>query len=394
MGRGGEGARMDLDMLVQGHRHATRTLSSMSTNMIPVAVVGASGYSGAELVEILLGHAGARIAGVFGSAKREEGGKAQAFSEVWPRFRGRLDLPVRAADVDEIVKLGVRAVFLCTPHEASMELAPKLRERGVVVLDLSAAYRLKDAAMYPKYYGFEHHDMANLERAVYGMPELFRGAIAKSDMIAVPGCYPTSAILALAPLVRAGAIAKGADGRAARVIIDSTSGVSGAGRSPVVRNLFCEVSQQAYSVLKHRHNPEIDAYAGTPTLFTPHLGPYERGILSTIHVELAEGWTESRVRETLAGAYAGERFVRLCAPGVWPSVADVAHTNFCDIGLAVDSAYDAKRPHLVVTSAIDNLLKGAAGQAVQCFNVRFGFDESMALLATSGAANARAGGAS
>lgn len=343
--------------------------------MLRIVVVGAGGYSGAELVEILLGHSGAEVVGVFGSAKREEGGRVQKFSEVWPRFRGRLDLEVAASDVDRIAGLKPDAVFLCTPHEASLELAPQLRQRGLVVLDLSAAYRLKDAGLYPKFYGFEHHDPGNLDKAVYGLPELFRAQIAKADLIAVPGCYPTSCILPLAPLVRAGAVRAGT-----RVIIDSTSGVSGAGRGLMLRSLFCEVSQQAYGVLKHRHNPEIDAYAGTATLFTPHLGPFERGILSTIHIELADGWTEARVRETLDAAYGQERFVRLCGAGVWPAVGDVAHTNFCDIGVAVDGAWDAKRPHLILESAIDNLVKGAAGQAVQCMNIRFGIDEGEGLV--------------
>lgn len=342
--------------------------------MLRIVVIGAGGYSGAELVEILLGHPGASVVGVFGSARREEAGTPRTFSEVWPRFRGRLELEIAAADVERIAGLRPDAVFLCTPHEASIELAPRLGERGLVVLDLSAAYRLRDAGLYPKFYGFEHHDKGNLERAVYGLPELFRAAIARADLIAVPGCYPTSCILPLAPLVKAGAVRAGT-----RVIIDSTSGVSGAGRGLTLRSLFCEVSQQAYGVLKHRHNPEIDAYAGTATLFTPHLGPFERGILSTIHVELADGWTEERVREVLGSTYGKERFVRLCAPGIWPAVADVAHTNFCDIGVAVDGAWDARRPHLIVESAIDNLVKGAAGQAVQNMNVVFGCDETAGL---------------
>src|SRR5207237_1080425 len=156
------------------------------------------------------------------------------------------------------------------------------------------------------YYGFEHGSPALLERAVYGLPELNRARIVEADLVAVPGCYPTSAILPLAPLVKAGAVRAGT-----RVIIDSTSGVSGAGRAPSAKAQFCEVSLQPYNVLKHRHNPEIDLYAGTPTIFTAHLGAFDRGILSTIHVELADGWTGTRVGETLREAYAREPFVRL-----------------------------------------------------------------------------------
>lgn len=342
-----------------------------------IVIIGASGYSGAELAHLLLSHPSAEIVGVFGSAKRDE--SVQRFSDVWPRFRGRLDLPIKAADVGEIAALKPDAVFLATPHEASLELAPQLLKHNLIVLDLSAAFRLKDPALYPKFYAFEHHHAALLKEAAYGLPELFRASIARANLIAVPGCYPTSAILPLEPLAKAGAIRVG-HGKPLRVIIDSTSGVSGAGRSASVRNLFCEVSQSPYGVLTHRHNPEIDTYAGTPTLFTPHLGPYERGILSTIHVELSSGWTEARVRETLAGAYANEPFVRLLPAKSWPTVNDVTHSNFCDIALAVDSTFDAERPHLIISSALDNLVKGAAGQAVQCLNARLGLPETTGLL--------------
>lgn len=334
-----------------------------------VAVVGATGYSGAELVTLLLRHGGVEIAGVYGSARRE----GERFDDVWSKFRGRVELPVRAAEAGAIAAARPDVAFLCTPHEASLALTPPLLAHGLVVIDLSAAYRLKDAGLYPTYYGFEHDDRGNLERAVYGLVEMNRAAISRADLIAVPGCYPTSSILPLSPLARAGAI------RAwTRVIVDATSGVSGAGRSAEVKNLFCEVSMRAYNVLKHRHNPEIDAYSGTRTLFTAHVGPFERGILSTIHADLAPGWSEGRVREVLEGAYRGERFVRVRRAGDWPAVGDVTHTNCCDIGLAVDEGPGGA--HLVITSVIDNLVKGAAGQAVQCMNVRLGMEEERGLL--------------
>lgn len=337
-------------------------------------IVGAAGYSGAEVVSILLNHRDAQIVGVFGSARREDkDGKVQTLAEVFPRFRNLVDLPLKAATVPDILSLKPNAVFLATPHEASLELAPHLLATGTVtVLDLSAAFRLKDAALYPTHYGFTHTQPTWLEKAVYGLPELFRTAIAKADLIACPGCYPTSAILPLAPLVRAGA----AD-LTRRPIIDSVSGVTGAGRSPALKSLFSEVSLQPYGVLSHRHNPEIDAYAGIGTVFTPHLGPFDRGILSTIHVDLAPGFDEAKVRGILATTYQHEPFVRLCPPGVWPAIADVRHTNFCDIGLAVD----AKHNHLIIASAIDNLTKGAAGQAVQCMNICFDIYETTALRA-------------
>jgi len=341
-----------------------------------IVIVGAGGYSGAELAEILLGHPSATIVALAASARREKGdATASRFDELFPRFRGRLELPVVAADAPKIREMKPACVFLATPHEASIDLAAALRD--VPVIDLSAAFRLKDAAQYPAFYGFEHTERSLLARAVYGLPELFRDAIRTAGLVAAPGCYPTSAILPLAPLVRAGAV------RAeTRPIIDSTSGVSGAGRGLSQKSLFCEVSLQPYNVFKHRHQPEIDAYSGCETIFTPHLGPFDRGILSTIHVELAPGWDAERVEGTFREAYGNERFVRLCGAGVWPAVADVRRTNFCDIGWAIDE----KKSHLIIGSAIDNLTKGAAGQAVHCMNIRLGFAEN------AGLGDARGGG--
>ena len=218
---------------------------------------------------------------------------------------------------------------------------------------------------------FEHEQPELLSAAVYGLPELNRARIASAKLVAVPGCYPTSAILPLAPLVKAAAIAVGT-----RPIIDSTSGVSGAGRTPTAKTHLCEVSLQPYNVLKHRHNPEIDLYAGTPTVFTPHLGSYDRGILSTIHVELAAGWTSDRVGAALHESYQTEPFVRLYPTDRWPSVAGVRATNFCDVGWAVDEP----NRHLILVSAIDNLVKGAAGQAIQCMNIVCGLPETNGLF--------------
>jgi N-acetyl-gamma-glutamyl-phosphate reductase len=336
-----------------------------------IAVIGAGGYSGAELVELLVGHPSAKVVGLFASAKREADRAAPAtYAKVFGRFRGVMDVPLKATSIDAVREVAPDAVFLATPHEASMELAGPLLDAGMVVLDLSAAFRFRDPSIYPAFYGGPHTHAALLERAVYGLPELHREAIRRADLIGVPGCYPTSAILALRPLVRAGALVAGV-----RVIVDSASGVSGAGRGAVQKSLFCEVSFQPYGVFTHRHRPEIEAYAGVEAVFTPHLGCWDRGIVSTIHAELAPGWDEGRVRATLSAAYADEPFVRLCDAGEWPSVLDVARTNFCDIGLAADA-----RGHLILVSAIDNLVKGAAGQAVQCMNLRLGCDERAGLL--------------
>ncbi len=341
------------------------------TKPIDIIIIGAAGYSGAELIDILLGHPRVRITGLYASARREKGDQPGRIDQLFPRFRNRIDLEVKPADIGEIVAKSPRAVFLATPHEASVEIAPQLLAHGITVLDLSAAFRMRDPAVYPKHYSFEHKEAGLLERAVYGLPELNRARIKSADLIAVPGCYPTSIILPLRPLVKAGVVRAGS-----RPIIDATSGVSGAGRGLALRSLFCEVSQSPYGVLKHRHNPEIDEHAGLRTLFTPHLGPFDRGILSTIHVDLHEGVGASNVRERIEGAYRDESFVRVLPDGSFPAVLEVQHTNFCDIGIAVDET----NAHAILFGAIDNLIKGAAGQAVQCLNVRFGFPETTALL--------------
>ncbi len=336
-----------------------------------VAIVGAAGYTGAEALDILLRHPGAEVVGLFGSDRRAVDA-AQTIDELFPRFRTRCALPVLAGSAEAIIGSRPHAALLATPHEASHDLAPALLDAGIVVFDLSAAFRLSEAGAYPAHYAFEHRRPDLLRTAVYGLVEHNRERLRAASLVAVPGCYPTSAILPLRPLVDAGAVRAGT-----RPIIDSTSGVSGAGRKPHLTNLFCEVSQQAYGVLSHRHQPEINQHCGTPTLFTPHLGPYDRGIVSTIHVELAPGWTDARLRTLYEDRYAREPFIRLLAPGRWPSAGAVRGTNYCDIALALDAAHD----HLIIVSAIDNLVKGAAGQAVQAMNVRFALPEGAGLLA-------------
>ena len=334
-------------------------------------IVGAAGYTGAELASLLAAHPACEIVGVFGSEKRAAEGE-QPLSRLFPRLRGVVDLPLRVASVQPIVDLKPNVVFLCTPHEVSAAMSEALLAAELVVIDLSAAFRLHNAADYPTHYGFEHPAAHLLQRAVYGLPEFNRARIAESDLIACPGCYPTSVALALKPLAAANLI------RTDRpVIVDSASGVSGAGRSPAAKSLFCEVSFQPYNALKHRHQPEMRQETGCTVLFTPHLLPLDRGIVSTIHAELADGVTEAQVRAWLQRIYEGESFVRLLPAGEWPSVGGVERTNFCDIGLAVDEA----TRHLLLVSSIDNLVKGASGQAVQCMNVRFGLPETMGLLA-------------
>jgi len=337
---------------------------------ISICVVGAAGYSGAELVGILLRHPSVRLTGLFGSEKRGADGRRERFDELHPRHRGEIDLEVEPASIHAILAHAPDAVFLCTPHEASLELAPALQREGVVVFDLSAAFRLRDASLYAKHYGFEHHAADALAGAVYGLPELAGAAIAQASLIACPGCYPTSVILPIVPLRQAGLLEADAP-----IIVDSASGVSGAGRSPSLKSLFCEVSYQPYGVLNHRHAPEMEQECGTRVLFTPHLLPLDRGIVSTIHPTLAHGVNADDLHQCLHARYAECPFVRVLPKGAWPSIAGVAHTNYCDIAVGAD----ASGRYAVIVSAIDNLLKGAAGQAVQAFNIRFGLPETTAL---------------
>jgi len=347
--------------------------SASATRTVRCAIVGAAGYSGVELVRLVLGHSRAEIAGLFGSSRRGEGERV-AFASVHPRFAKRVDAEIAPTTPEGILACQPDVIFLATPNEVSHDLAPPLVEaivdaarrsqRGpAVVIDLAGAFRLRDPLAYPKHYGFTHSRPDLLQSAVYGLAEHAREALRTATLIANPGCYPTAAILALRPLVAAGAIAS-----SPRPIIDAISGVSGAGRTADLRSHFCEVSVQPYGVLTHRHTPEIDLYTGAATVFTPHLGPYDRGILATIHATLAPGFDAARVGEVLASAYAKEPFVRLLPAGRWPSVAAVRGTNCCDLAFAVDCSDG----HLVMASAIDNLVKGAAGQAVQCMNIRLG----------------------
>lgn len=335
----------------------------MSHGDIRTCVIGAAGYSGAELVGLLLRHPSARLEGLFGSDRRAAGAAAERFDSIFPRHRGETDLAVEATSIASILERQPDAVFLATPHEVSWELAPALRREGVVVLDLSAAYRLRDATLYAAHYGGPHPHPEALAEAVYGLPELHGPEIGHASLIACPGCYPTSVILPIAPLRQAGLLDANAP-----IIVDSASGVSGAGRSAALKSLFCEVSFQPYGVLSHRHAPEMAQECGADVLFTPHLMALDRGIVSTIHPTLVRGAGAAEVRACLTRQYADQPFVRILPAGSWPSVASVAHTNYCDIAIGSDPS----GRHVVICSAIDNLLKGASGQAVQAFNLRFG----------------------
>ena len=336
-------------------------------------VVGARGYSGAEVVRLLSQHAGVNLVGVFGSAHA-----SGDLADHVPSLRNVVDLELQPFSLDSIAALAPDAVFLATPHAFSHDVAAALLKLGTVVLDLSGAFRLNDPLAYSTTYGFEHVEHDLLHAAAYGMAEINAPAIAEANLVAVPGCYPTASVLGIRPALDAQCL-----DTTTPIIIDATSGVSGAGRTLSSRSHFCEVSHRPYGVLNHRHQPEIEqALDDTAVIFTPHLGPYDRGIVATIHARLQPGVDADALQQIYTDAYANAPLVRLRPTGDWPGVADVAHTPFCDIAFAVDT----ERAHLIVISAIDNLLKGAAAQAVQCMNIRFGLPETLGLVPTTGSA--------
>ena len=336
--------------------------------MVRVAILGASGYSALELIRILLRHPEVEITAL--TTRKTE---SPSIGEVHPSLNGRLHLKVENLSADEIAKRA-DCVFCCLPHGASASAVAELLPRGIKVIDLSADYRLKNAAEYQQWYGLEHADPARLSTAVYGLPEIYRERIQRADLVANPGCYPTSAILALAPLLRAGAILPRG------IIIDSKSGVSGAGREakPHLHFPECNESVSAYGVGSHRHMPEIDqvltdvADTDIRVVFTPHLIPMDRGILSTCYAEPTGEFDEHSLLDVIKNFYANERFVRPIT-GL-PTTKHVSGTNFCDITVRT------VRGRVVVVSAIDNLIKGASGAAVQNFNLMHGFAETTALL--------------
>ena len=336
--------------------------------MVTVAILGATGYTALEAIKLLLRHPEAEIVAV---TSRQEG--RTPVSSVHPSLVGRLDLPLE--DLTP-VEVGRRAdcVFGCLPHCASAEILPKVLAAGARVVDFSADYRLDDAATYLEWYGHVHPDAERLGHTAYGLPELFRESIRGQRLVANPGCYATSAILPLAPLIRSGLF------ETDDIIIDSKSGVSGAGRQPKLMTHFpeCNESMSAYNVGRHRHTPEIEQVIGRhaavlpSVIFTPQLAPMDRGILSTIYIRPKKAMAEADVMDLLRRAYAKERFVRIVDH--LRGKKDTVDTNFCDITARV------VRGRVLLISCLDNLVKGAAGAAVQNFNVLFDLPETMGLL--------------
>ncbi len=337
---------------------------------IKTAIFGGSGYTGQELIRILSGHPQVELLAV--TSRRYAG---VPVVDVFPSLSGLTSLTYSNATPQEIANL-CDVVFLALPHGVSMDFAPVFIQAGKKVIDLSADYRLRDLTTYEKWYA-KHSSAGLFGQAVYGLPELYRQDIKKSQLIANPGCYPTSIILGLAPALKDNLL------DVSTIIADSASGVSGAGRDPVVGSLFCEVDGgfKAYKVGKHRHTPEIEqelsALAGEKFAisFTPHLLPVKRGILSTVYATLKKDIKLAELHALYSSAYASEKFVRISPVGTYPNISSVCGSNYCDIGLAVDS----RTNRVVIISAIDNLIKGAAGQAVQNMNLACSLTEDSGL---------------
>ena len=339
--------------------------------MLKIGIMGSSGFAGEELIKILLSHPEVKITAL--AAKIEK----THVSKMYPWANGMLDLDSYDMSAEEVGKI-TDAVFLALPHKISMDFAPCLLKQGRKVIDLSADFRIKDKAVYEKWYEVKHECPEYLKKAVYGLPELYRKDIKDADLIANPGCYPTSIILGCAPLL------KKKIAETDYIVCDSKSGVSGAGRTPVQALMFTEIavnSFRPYKVNFHRHMPEIDqelsslSGAKVEVNFTPHLVPMERGILSTIYLKVAKKINTKEALEMYKDFYKGEYFVRVLEEGVLPDTKNVVRSNFCDIGM---KAFP-ERSLVVVMTAIDNLVKGASGQAVQNMNIMYGFKEKLGL---------------
>ncbi|MUJ24780.1 N-acetyl-gamma-glutamyl-phosphate reductase [Aliivibrio fischeri] len=334
--------------------------------MLKTAIIGASGYTGAELALMVFKHPHLSLSGLYVSENSLDKGKA--ISELHGSLKGIVDEALQPlVNVNQVAK-ECDVILLATAHEVSHNLAATFLENGCVVFDLSGAFRVKEEGFYSEFYGFEHQYEAWLDKAVYGLAEWNAEAIAKAQLVAVPGCYPTASQLALKPLVKSELLDKNQ-----WPVINATSGVTGAGRKASLTSAFCEVSLQPYGVFNHRHQPEIAAHLGCDVIFTPHLGNFKRGILATITTKLAKGVTEKEIQEAFEAAYTETPAVRLLENEM-PKIQSVEKTPFCDIGWKVQGE------HLIVVSAIDNLLKGASSQAMQCINIRFGFPVLTALI--------------
>jgi N-acetyl-gamma-glutamyl-phosphate reductase len=335
-----------------------------------VGIVGATGYTGAELVRILAGHPEIQLTML--TSRNYAGEK---FAQVYPAMAGVVDLVCESFDLDRLCDR-VDIVFTALPHKLPMEIVPPLIRRKKRVIDLSADFRFKDASTYEAHYQ-QHTADRLLEQAVYGLCEVYYEKIKNATLVGNPGCYPTSVLLPLIPLAKHNYLDLDT------IIADSKSGVSGAGRSPSLTTLFCEVHEsfKAYKIAEHRHNPEMEEVlsreAGRPVnlTFVPHLVPMSRGMLTTIYARCAKKASEKDLLDCLASFYSRSHFVRLSPPNRFPDTLHVRGSNYCDIGLKLDKHNN----RLILIAAIDNLVKGAAGQAVQNMNIMLGIDETTGL---------------
>jgi N-acetyl-gamma-glutamyl-phosphate reductase len=337
--------------------------------MTKVAILGGSGYTAAELIKILLRHPHVEIVAV--TSRQQE---APLVAELHPELTGRIDLRCEPFNADTLGRRGVECVFGCLPHGASMQTLPAVLERGMRVIDLSADYRLRDPNVYAQWYGESHEDLAHLAQAVYGLPEIYGDEIPTAQLIANPGCYPQTAILGLAPLVAGKYVDLNS------IIVDSKSGVSGAGRTPKLTTHFpeCNESVSAYNVGQHRHTPEIEQalgdVAGEPVevIFTPHLVPMDRGIFTTIYATPHRQLSQPELLDLFRAYYARAPFVRVVEH--LPATKHTTGTNFLDVTVRV------VRDRFIVLACEDNLIRGASGVAVQNFNRMYGYEEKTALL--------------
>ena len=334
--------------------------------MYRIGIVGASGFTGAELLRLCAGHPEFEVVVATGDTQA-----GTRLADLYPSLAGAYgDLTFDIFDPDEID--GLDLVFLALPHGASQELVPEMVHRVGALVDLAADFRLHDASLYPVWYGEPHQAPDLLGQFAYGLPELFREDIAKTRLVAAPGCYPTSASLALAPLVNSGAVEKDP------IIVDATSGVSGAGRPPKPNTTFCTVDEDftAYGLLTHRHTPEIEQVLGATVLFTPHLAPMNRGILSTCYARPVRDTSTEELLELYLTAYEHEPFVVVSERS--PSTKATFGSNAAHVTVR----FDQRTGWVVALCAIDNLVKGASGQAVQCANLLLGLDETAGLSTT------------
>ncbi|PFG55143.1 N-acetyl-gamma-glutamyl-phosphate reductase [Vibrio sp. ES.051] len=334
--------------------------------MLKTTIIGASGYTGAELALMVNKHPQLTLSGLYVSANSVDAGKNIA--QLHGKLAGIIDMPVSPLTDPLQIAQESDVVFLATAHEVSHDLAPTFLEAGCQVFDLSGAFRVQSEGFYHTFYGFEHQHNNWLDKAAYGLAEWNQESIKTAPLVAVAGCYPTASQLAIKPLLENALV-----DTHQWPVINATSGASGAGRKASMVNSFCEVSLQPYGVFTHRHQPEIAQHLGCDVIFTPHLGNFKRGILATITMKLASGVTEQQVAQAFEQAYLGKPAVRLKGDGI-PRIQDVENTPFCDIGWKVQGE------HIIVISVIDNLLKGASSQAMQCLNIHYGYPELTALL--------------